>query len=234
MDLKELNLVNPNTHWYYQAKLLAIKNQFNKFSSSPREICDVGAGSGFFSLAIANIDKGDRVTCVDPNYISEESRSNDAIKFVKKISSEEIKKTSVFLFIDVLDHVEDDLLLLNDYLKNGKPGALVLISVPAFKSLWSYHDEYLEHFRRYTLSELEKVCKEADLEILYSRYLFGFLFPAVWLIRKIKLNKTQKSEMRPQHKLVNYILMWIEKLEHSSLHRNKFVGLSAFVVAKIK
>ena len=36
MDLKELGLVNPQTHWYYQAKILPFKLAFKKYSKNSK------------------------------------------------------------------------------------------------------------------------------------------------------------------------------------------------------
>ena len=53
--------------------------------------------------------------------------------------------------MDVLEHVSDDVGLVREYAKRAKPGTRFVVSVPAFMWLWSGHDVFLEHHRRYTL-----------------------------------------------------------------------------------
>jgi len=85
--------------------------------------------------------------------------------------------------IDVLEHVDDDVGLLRDYVRRAEPGTRFLISVPAFQFLWSSHDEFLEHRRRYRLSDLRQTVEAAGLAPLRMRYFFGLLFPAAAAMR---------------------------------------------------
>src|SRR3546814_19735603 len=63
--------------------------------------------------------------------------------------------------MDVLEHVEDDAGLLRTYLDKAPPQAQAVITVPAFQFLWSHHDVFLEHHRRYTLKTLSRVVERA-------------------------------------------------------------------------
>jgi 2-polyprenyl-3-methyl-5-hydroxy-6-metoxy-1,4-benzoquinol methylase len=235
MDLKELDKVNPNEHWYYQAKLKAVMNDCKKLTKSPKYVIDVGAGSGFFSASVSDLMQGDFIECVDPNYELDfiKKQKNMRMKFTKTASTESVADADLFLFIDVLEHVEDDLLLLTAYTLNAKKGALVIISVPAFQSLWSYHDEFLEHFKRYRLNEVVALCQSANLEVLHRKYLFGVIFPFVWLYRKLNFRKNPESDMKPMSKILNFLLLKIGSFENS-MEFNRFFGLSAYVVAKVK
>ena len=64
-------------------------------------------------------------------------------------------RADLLLYMDVLEHVDDDLGLLTAYLDQLERGGRVLITVPAFDFLWSNHDIFLEHKRRYTLKQVE-------------------------------------------------------------------------------
>jgi hypothetical protein len=58
------------------------------------------------------------------------------------------------LLMDVLEHVEDDFAMLSQVLSFLRPGAQVLITVPADPSLWTMHDESFGHWRRYDMDRL--------------------------------------------------------------------------------
>lgn len=232
MDLKELDLVDPKRHWYYQAKLLAIKKNLNQISNHPKKVIDIGAGSGFFAKSICDISKGDVAECIDPNYNFADNYFEPGILFLKKPNNKSLSEADLFLFIDVLEHVHDDLGLLNSYLQTAKTGAKVVITVPAFMSLWSYHDEFLEHFRRYKLDEVTKLCEKSNLTVVHKQYLFGLIFPLVWIFRKLNFNREKKSDMRQIPNFLNKILLFLEKIEHS-VRWNMFFGLSVLVVAEV-
>ena len=230
MDLKELGLVDPATHWYYQAKIVPFKSAFRKYSSQPKTVLDIGAGSGFFAKSIVQLDSDLKAICIDPNYESEWQESDGKVKFLK---STEENSADIYLFVDVLEHVADDLALLTSYTKQAPSGAIVMISVPALMSLWSPHDVFVDHFRRYRLRQVEKLVSQADLELLESRYLFGTIFPIAWLVRKLKRNKPPSSDLAALPKLLNALLRFVLKLEHR-IRINKLAGVSTFVVARVK
>jgi SAM-dependent methyltransferase len=131
----------------------------------------------------------------------------------------------------VLEHVEDDLSLLKSSLLEAKPGATILITVPAFQSLWSSHDIYLEHFRRYRLKEVISLAEECELSVVRSCYLFSFLFPFVWIYRKLKRLEKSRSDMRNSNSFINRILKELSVIE-IKFFSNKRYGISAMVIAK--
>jgi len=229
MDLKELDLVDPDDHWYYQAKLAGVQSVIGNRLRDEIHIVDVGAGSGFFSLALAGNTTGTVVTCVDPYYESDSSRDDGSVHFVR--SAERIS-ADLYLFIDVLEHVDDDLALLRDYVMHAPRGAIVVISVPAFQSLWSGHDVFLEHRRRYRLKEVEGTAQQAGLRVLESRYLFTSIFPVAWLMRRLKRSQDAKSDLKPVSPAVNRFLTRVLTAEHRRTS-NSWFGLSAVVLAEV-
>jgi len=232
MDLKELGLVDAQIHWYYQVKLRAVQAQIARYSEKSRNIIDVGAGSGFFSEEIAKRLPPKSVICVDPFYSDEQLVEVGDFQFLRLATVEKISNTDIFLFMDVLEHVEDDSDLLNDYVKHAKEGALFVSTVPAFMSLWSAHDVFLEHFRRYTLAELEELMLSSGLELVHGRYLYGLLFPAAWILRRVIGKKEEKSDMRPVPALLNFFLKTFLTIEHAVV-ANRLFGISAMVVARV-
>ena len=230
MDLKELGLVDPATHWYYQAKIVPFKNAFRKYAVKPKTIFDIGAGSGFFAQSIAQLDDSLQATCIDPNYESEWQENSGKVRFVKSTTN---YSADIYLFVDVLEHVADDLALLKSYTDHAPTGAIVMISVPAFMSLWSPHDVFVEHFRRYRLKQVEAVISQANLELLESRYLFGIIFPVAWLVRKLNRNATPSSDLSSTPPILNAILRSVLKIEHR-FRINRVAGVSTFAVARVK
>lgn len=227
MDLKESGLVEPEKHWYYVSKLAAIKADVGKIADLPLRVIDVGAGSGYFASALLE-EFGGEANCIDSEYTREHKRGS--IYFTKVRAMQD---ANIFLFIDVLEHVSEPFELLRKYLEVAKSGNVIVISVPAFKRLWSTHDEFLGHVDRYqirdVLSWLKKL--DVDFEIIRKHYLFSFIFPAVLAIRKIPRGK--KSDLRSHTKFVNYLLKLISVIDNTKI-RNRYFGLSAYVVARLR
>ena len=225
MDLKELSLVNPETHWYYQAKLKAILQLINDASGRINSIVEVGAGSAFFGKAISEKMGRIPLICVDTNY-GENSRQVDHVTYRK---SGQDCHADLYLFIDVLEHVKDDSAPLKEYLDVAPSKSIFIITVPAFMSLWSGHDTFLEHVKRYRIQELTQMANQLGVKTLSKGYLFSLIFPIAWVVRKLFTSKKVESSMKPVPKFVNIPLKLLTNCEHRVLN-NQFIGLSAFIM----
>ena len=62
----------------------------------------------------------------------------------------------LILATDVLEHIEDDQSVMRELRRVAAPGARLLATVPAYRWLWSQHDDAHHHFRRYTLRDLRE------------------------------------------------------------------------------
>lgn len=74
---------------------------------------------------------------------------------------------------EVLEHIEDDLVALNQWASWLTPNGTLLMSVPAHPGLWSAADEWAGHYRRYRKSDLVRVVTAAGLKIEHMECL-GF------------------------------------------------------------
>ena len=227
MDLKELENVNPWKHWYYLAKAQAILRLLSSDKANFKEVTDVGAGSTFFSQYLSKHMPASNFICVDPNYSDPSQTISSQVTMLQQFNS---RDSDLFLFMDVLEHVEGDLALLLEYTEKAKVGAKVVITVPAFLSLWSAHDVYLGHFRRYRKPDIEKLVTSAGLEIETSHYLFSSLLPVVYFLRRLGYRKNSGSNMTELPRSVNSVLFRIHQFEHRYI-RNPLFGLSVVLVA---
>ena len=64
--------------------------------------------------------------------------------------------------MDVIEHLDDDAALA-EYHRVVRPGGLVLLTVPAYPWLWSHHDDWAAHLRRYTRPTLLDAVTRAGL-----------------------------------------------------------------------
>jgi SAM-dependent methyltransferase len=242
MDLKEINILNAEDierHWYYLAKAMAVERLLSLCNyESPSIILDVGAGSGFFSRKLLSATSAKEVWCVDINY-EDDFYVIEAGKPIHFRRSIDAVNADLVLMMDVLEHIDDDIDFLRNYVNKVPSGARFLISVPAFQFLWSGHDVFLEHKRRYCLSQLEDVVRQAGLRVQHSAYYFAFVFPiaaATRLVSNVIRHLQNKVEVRSQlsqhHPIVNEILAKICAIELPLLAYNRLVGLTIFCIAQ--
>jgi len=236
MDLKDLGIIagDPMRHWYYSSKAAAMKQYV---SGAPvRRILDVGAGSGIFSQYLLANSNAETATCVDIGYEAdtEETCAGKPIRYVRGCTESD---ADLVLLMDVLEHVDDDVGLLADYVGKVAPGTRFLITVPAFEFLWSRHDDFLEHRRRYRLGGVLKVAEAAGLKVDRATYYFAFIFPMVAAVRLFERLTSKGDELATGSDLTNHsavvngALETLCAIERPLLGINRLAGLSVFCLA---
>jgi hypothetical protein len=137
--------------------------------------------------------------------------------------------------MDVIEHVADDRALVRDYVEKAPAGSRFVITVPAFMWLWSPHDVFLEHHRRYTLGETELVLRDAGLTIEHGHYFYGAVLPLVATVRAWKRatagNTPPASDMQQHGRLVNSLLYGASAAETAVMRLNRLGGTTAMVRA---
>jgi len=236
VDLKEVGQLGTRQedHWYYASKGRALVQSLE--GRQPRRILDVGAGTGFFSKVLLRETAAERATCLDPGYPADwsEQCGSKPVSFQRRGSAAD---ADVVLLMDVLEHVDDDVALLEEYARQATSGTRFVVSVPAFAWLWSRHDDFLEHRRRYTLAGLRRVVTASGLTPVSSFYFFAAILPAVAVQRTLgRLRARQAaapaSDLRSHHPLTNRLLLSLCRAESLVARYNRAGGLTAFCVAE--
>lgn len=228
MDLKELGMLDPYSHWYYKHKSYMLMNLYQKYRINSKTVIEVGAGSGFFCKNFFRKFNFKNGYCIDPNYSDMQIDLISTLKFQRELPK---MTADLYLYIDVLEHIDDPLTLLRETVDFAESDSIFLFSVPAFKYLWSNHDVYLGHKKRYRINELEELVNSTNLEILHARYIFAPIFPLVLLKRKFFVSNTNKSDMRKFNFIANFLLTLMLGIE-KCFEKNRVFGTSAVIIAK--
>ena len=232
MDLKEEDILGADIgrHWYYRSKAAALRRAVRGLDA--RRLLDVGAGSGFFSRHLLSETPAERALCVDIGY---ESDRDDSVagKPVRYRRDTGPTDCDLVLMMDVLEHVDDDRGLLRHYAGKVPSGAHFLLTVPAFAFLWSGHDVFLEHKRRYRLAEIEAATRDAGLAVVRGAYYFGLVFPLAAAVRLASRGDAEpRSSLKRHGAVTNGILTAVCAAELPVFPFNRLAGLTAFVLAK--
>ena len=144
---------------------------------------------------------------------------------------------------DVLEHIPEDVLTMQDLHRLLLPGGTLFLTVPSRPELWSYFDVASCHRRRYQLGGLEQKLLGAGLEVDYISEFMAALFPLAWLKRRLLGSSGRAlspSESREQamrefrvFPLLNGILSWLLSLESGWIARRRRLpfGTSILVLA---
>ena len=156
---------------------------------------DCGAGTGYFA---AEMSETHEVHVLDDH--------EDSLRMLReKFPSDHVHalgpeglpfradEFDVVTMLDVMEHIQDDHAALKAVARVIKPGGYLMVTVPASMALWSDWDVALHHFRRYDRRGLRKLFSECDeLEICHLNYTNTLVFPAVWLVRRLRFLRSQQ------------------------------------------
>lgn len=253
-DIKESaifpSLADQQSHWYYAAKINKIASLLNKTELPLRHLkcLDVGAGNGIMSHALASrLDSDGRSNSwhlVDSGYQEDELLAEDP-QFVSLRTIPENQKYDIVLAIDVIEHINNQSQFLTLIHSHCKPGSVVIITAPALMFLWSNHDIFLEHFRRYCSKDLQHQCTASGFHVLAQGYIYSTLLPLVTFVIYLKKLLAifrpysfgqPRSNMKRIHPTTNNLLRFILSVEQAFKTNipalNKIWGSTAFVLAK--
>lgn len=167
-------------HWWFVARgKILMQHLENVLGEQTKlKILNVGAATGRSSELLAQFGE---VTSIEYD--------KDCFEFVKKLGTIEIQRGSILELdfesnsfdlvcaFDVIEHVEDDQLAVDEMLRVAKPSGLVSVTVPAFMFLWSTHDEVNHHYRRYTMANLTQLFPKSNALVFKSYFNFFLFFP---------------------------------------------------------
>ena len=171
MDLREAAEWKGNRHPWELSRTDSILNLLRAHAAGGT-CADIGSGDLYFRDALARLSTGN-IHCVDTRY----TESTQTGRFYQHRAIDEIAPGSVdvVFLMDVLEHVEDDAALLGKATALLRKGGLLLITVPAHAALFSEHDQFLKHFRRYARKGIRVLVQKAGLEIREDFYFYASL-----------------------------------------------------------
>ena len=143
------------------------------------EVLEVGAGMGGTTKLLCT-PRQDAWICLEPDAdlargLSQGVERGDLPRNCQVLvgTLDQVSKASVFdslLYVDVLEHIEDDRRELEQAAAHLKPGGYLVVLGPAHPRLFSPFDRAIGHYRRYTRSSLRALTPKG-LVLVRSIYL---------------------------------------------------------------
>ncbi|MEM8963508.1 MAG: class I SAM-dependent methyltransferase [Acidobacteriota bacterium] len=146
-------------------------------------ILDVGCGDGLSFDLLRAFGEPEGLE-VDPALVTDQGRAAGTIHvqpFDKTFQP--ANRYGLITFFDVIEHLDDDIAALRHARSLLVPGGQIIITVPALQTLWTRHDDYNHHRRRYTRKTLHAAASAAGLSVVTSRYIFHWLAVAKLVVK---------------------------------------------------
>ena len=152
-------------------------------ASGPFQLLDVGAGAGLVGEYLGRHRPSATYRFIEP---IDSLRRHLEKRFGEDANAEHLRSyetMDVVTLLDVLEHQEDDYGFLEGLLQRMRPGAILVLTVPALPGLWSAWDVGLGHHRRYRKDSLRQVLSRSPVRMEEVNYLFPELVPAAFIRR---------------------------------------------------
>lgn len=200
------------SHWWFKGRRRLFADTLDHAHiAREAEVLDIGSSTGT-NLRLLKSLGFSRVTGLD--------QSEEAIRYCAEKGLGEVrrgdacalpfpdKSFDLVLATDIIEHVEDDEQALREIARVLKPGGRVLLSVPAFPSLWGLQDRVAQHKRRYLSPVLRALVEQSGLEVRDWFYFNYLLFAPIWLSRRLidALGIKLKSEGEINTRFLNNVL----------------------------
>ncbi len=160
----------------------------------PRTL-EVGAGLGTVSRTIARMHPMTEVLSLEPAanvYPRLAERTRDVARVTIRhctsadlVSSEPERRFDTAVYVNVLEHIADDIGELRTASKLLDHGGRLCLFVPAMPSLYSRIDEKSGHYRRYTKAGLRRVVEEARFRVDRIDYFDVASVLPYWLVYRL-------------------------------------------------
>jgi len=227
-------------HWWFTARrciILQILKRYLPRDNPELRFLDLGCGTGFILQALEELGA---VTGMD---VSAEALAFAATRtrarLVRGSVPEDLAglegKFDAVLMLDLLEHLDDDNTAVKAAAELLVDGGILIVTVPAYRWLYSPRDLFHHHRRRYSREEVRALIRSAGLYEILTSYYNCFLFPPAAAQRLwCKLRRVEAgADLWEPPALVNMMLEKIFSAERFFLGRISFPwGLSVISVAR--
>ena len=227
-----------NHYWWHVGRRSIVGRQLAMLNKNHRSLRILNVGSGTGGTVQVLADHGS-VLNVD--------RSEEAVRLMRQngyaASQMDGRRMplpdgqfDLVAALDVLEHIQEDDAALEEWTRLLKAGGHVLLTVPAYQWLWSGHDASLGHCRRYAAKGLQKLVRDAGLEVRKCSYAITFSFVPIVSFRflqKLFRPRVHKSSYVELPEFLNSFFIRLLKVEAFLLEKCSFpFGTSILIVAR--
>lgn len=195
---KQLSELEDN-HFWFQARNRLIIGGLQRFFSDKGRYLEIGCGTGHVLHAVAEqfpqIEvTGSEIFSVGLAFAHQRVPGAELLQMDAR-DMPYMNHFDVVGAFDVLEHIEEDKVVLDEIYKVLRPGGGLVLTVPQHQWLWSPQDEQACHVRRYNTVELMSKIKAAGFNKMWQTSFVSLLLPVMYVSRLIMMAEKERDVM---------------------------------------
>ncbi len=225
-------------HFWFTARRRVLDKVVRSLALPPgSRLLDFGSGTGG---NVPLLEQFGRVEGVEPSVTARQFAAAQApgARFFERLEDTDGSFDAAFL-LDVLEHLDHPLAELRSIRTRLKPGAPLVVTVPAHPWLFGAHDRYLHHRCRYTEAQLREQISDAGFQLSFVSPMNFLLLPVAIAARfgeavreKILGKQVTPAGVEVPPRPLNRLFYWAFAGEQYWLpHRRLPTGLSLLALA---
>lgn len=204
--------------WYFHALNRRVIHWIERLGGAgSHRVVDVGCGTGGLIRSIQAAHPEWRCTGLDVEPLAcELARERTGVEIVQGSILElpfPDQAFDVVIGADVICQVADSARAVRELARVARPGGVVVVNVPAYRWLWSYHDDQSHTQKRYTRPELVGEFRQAGLTVTVAGYANLPILPLIAARRKLLPAPASGSDLIPHTQPVEWALRTLTTLE---------------------
>jgi SAM-dependent methyltransferase len=211
-------------HWWWRAREEFVVAAIERHVREPGgRILDIGCGNGLFFPLLARFGSVEGIE-PDAQLVESCDQRFGRIHIGRFDSSfRPATRYRLIVMLDVLEHLPDAEGALRHALQLLEPTGTLLLTVPAFRLLWTHHDDLNQHVTRYTAAGLRRLAARCGLRLDELRYFYHWLFPLKLAVRMKEACLAPRDEApRVPAERVNRFCYRLSRLEQALCGRHSF------------
>lgn len=221
--------------WYYRALHRNVAMALHGVAGPGAEVLDAGCGTGGLMRHLAVTEPGWRLQGLDFSPLACELARERAGVPVTLGSVTALPfgaaEFDAIVSCDVVCQVEEPGRALAEFRRVLRPGGAVVLTMPAYRWMYSYHDRQVGNLRRYSRGELLGLLRAGGLRPVWSGYWNMLPFPLAVLRRKVFPAPEGQSDVRLYPAAVEGTFDAMMRLEHRWLAAGSPLPFGSSVIA---
>ncbi len=227
--------------WYFRSLHAHFQRELDAARLPPdAQILDAGCGTGGLVLRLRPLAPHRRWTGLDYSAIAcdlARQRLGPAVPIHQgSITALPFADASFDALVtaDVLCQIDDASPAIAEFARVLRPGGLLVLNVPAYMWMWSYHDDAVHTKHRFNRREIAALLHAQRFTPSRLTHLNALPFPLAFAKRKLFRTSRDTSDVKDYPPLVNKSLGALAAVEHAWLRADGSWawGTSIFAVAR--